>query len=72
MVIGTRLEDSFTRKIQLISARQTSEVKCIFNMDPKMDPKMDTFGIITKQDHPLSPSADLLLQAILVVAREIY
>ena len=34
--------------------------------------KMDAFGIITKQDHLLSPSADLLLQAIRVVAREIY
>lgn len=34
--------------------------------------KMDAFGIITKQDHLLSPSADLLLQAIRVAAREIY
>lgn len=33
---------------------------------------MDAFGIITKQDHLLSPSADLLLKAIRVAAREIY
>lgn len=34
--------------------------------------KMDGFGIITRRDHLLSPSAGVLLDAVRVAAREIY
>ncbi len=73
LLIGALLQETDSVSVMPIDvAKYYASLKVLSILPIELPCKMDAFGIITKEGHLLSPSANLLLNQVRAAAKEIY